>query len=194
MLRDLDPARRARARAVDLDGTGLAHVRDAVLPADPRTGEPFVLSGEPAPAAAQRVSEPETNLQAMLLDAIAREVLPVLYARAGRDDVASSLRDAPAASDLYEAYRLRERLLEACPPGERARGPAGAATRACRHATRLVRPVPTARARPSWAEQEPVVAQAIRGVAREAASDDEAAEALVVGWTRLATVAVAVAE
>ncbi len=192
VLPELDSARRARARALDLEGTGLSHLRDAVLPIDPRTGEPFVLSGEPGPSATARVPEPETHLEAMLLDAVAREVLPVLYADAGRGEVAAALREAPAASDLYAAYRLRERLLEICPHGQRERGALGAATRACHHAARLVRPVPTARARPTWTEQQARVGRSMRGVAREAASRAAAADALVGALERLARVAAAV--
>ncbi|MEZ4337057.1 MAG: hypothetical protein R3B82_10550 [Sandaracinaceae bacterium] len=192
MLPALDPVRRARVRAVDLEHTGLSHLRDAALPPDPRTGQAFVLSGEPGPNATTVVPEPENNLQAMLLDAVAREVLPALYADAGRADVAAMLREAPPASDLYAAYRLRERLLEACPAGQRAPGALGVATRACHHAARLVRPVPTARARPTWNEQHARLGQALRGIAREASRNEESADALLDAFARLARVATAV--
>ncbi|MCB9594749.1 MAG: hypothetical protein H6719_18660 [Sandaracinaceae bacterium] len=194
ILPALDPTRQRQVRALDLEGSGLSRLRDARLPPDPRTGAAFVLSGEPGEAASTLVPEPENNLQAMLLDALAREVLPTLYARAGADDVAASLREAPAAADLYAAYRMRERLLEVCPPGARAAGPLGRATRACRHASRMVQPVPTARARPSWSSQQARLGRSVRGVAREASADPEAADALVAALGRLAAVATAISE
>jgi len=188
MLPHLDPARRARARGLDLAHTGLSRVRPGTLGADPRGGA-FVLSGEPTPGRAPTVPEPEWNLQSMLLDALAREVLPALYDRAGEATTAARLRGAPAAHDLYAAYRLRERLLEICPRGARARGALGEATRACRHATRLIRPAPTARARPSWPERRRRIGRSVRGVARETRDDPAAADALVAALGRLATVA-----
>ncbi|MBX3274026.1 MAG: hypothetical protein KF729_27420 [Sandaracinaceae bacterium] len=191
----LDAARRARLERVELAGTEVAHLRDVVLPPDPRTGRAVELSGEPAPGALPRVPEPEDNLHAMLLDGVAREVLPALYARAGEDAIAASLRDAPAAADRYAAYRMRERLLERCPararPARGASPEALAATRACRHATRLIRPVPTARARPGWPEREAAIGRAMHAIGREAAASDAAADALVVLFERLARVAAA---
>jgi len=188
MLPHLDRARRATARGLVLDHTGLSRVRPGTLGADPRGGA-FVLSGEPAAGRAPTVPEPERNLQAMLLDAVARDVLPTLYARAGDTTTAARLRGAPATHDLYAAYRLRERLLEICPRGARARGALGEATRACRHATRMIRPAPTARARPSWPERRRRIARAVRGVARETRGSPAAADALVAAVGRLATVA-----
>lgn len=170
----VDRSMRRRVMGVALRGTGLAHVGAALLPADTRTGERFTLSGEPAPGPSAQVEDAERALQAFLLDAISREILPPLFVAAGRPEIARRLRRAPVAADLYGAYRLRERLLEICPRSARARGAEGRALRACRHAVQLVRPVPTTRALPSWSERRPRLGQVFRGIARELTREDPA--------------------
>ena len=192
MLPTLDRVRRDRLRAVDLTETGLAHLRDRALPPNPRTAAAFVLSGESAETAHRVVPEPERNLEAMLFDGMVREILPELYDRAGRAQIAARLRRTPAANDLYAAYRLRERLLEICPPGTRARGRLGEAVRACRHASRSIRPAPTARARPDWAERQARIARATRGIAGEAARSERGAELMVGMFVRLTAIARAI--
>jgi len=183
LLPTLDPVRRRTLRGVNLGESGLARMRNVSLP------EGLVLSGEVSSSGAVEVPEPERNVEAMLLDAMAREVLPAIYARAGEADIAAALREAPPSNDLYAAYRLRERLLEICPPGTRAVGPLGEAVRACRHASRLVRPAPTARARLGWARRRALISRATRGVAREAVRTEAGADAMLALFTRLTSVA-----
>jgi hypothetical protein len=183
----LDPSRAARLDAIDLDGTGVAHLGPSPLPIDRRTNARFVLSGEPVDEAIARADVPEESLLALLLDAIAREVLPPLFAREGRVEQARSLERAPAVADLYAAYRLRERLLEICPP--RGSGSDEGAMRACRAATRIVIPAPTRRTRPTWIESEGRVRTALRTIARENERVDPGSTRLIDALSRLAEVA-----
>ncbi len=184
-------ARRALrpAGAVDLAGTGLAHAGPAALGLDPRTSAPLVLSGEPSPPAIARAEVPEDALYALLLDVAARELLPPVLSGAELEEEAASLERAPAAADLYAAYRLRERLLEVCPADRRAAGRAAAALRACRAVIELVRPVPTRRAQPAWPERERRITRALSAIAR--AGDELALDpaARTAALARLAAIA-----
>lgn len=178
-----------RGGAIDLSNTGLADYAAASFPIDPRTGERYRLSGEPTEAGPANIGAPEDALLALLVDAVAREVLPSMLARAGLRADADSLARAPAVADLYGAYRLRERLLEVCPPSRRAQGESELALSACRAASRLVQPVPTRRAQPTWAESEPRIGASLRTLAsashRLAPGDTKLIETL----QRLATIA-----
>jgi hypothetical protein len=195
ILPALTGERASRLRTLDLGGTGLARMGTAALPEDPRSGETFVLSGEPFdPEGAPRVEAPEDSLVALLVDGVVRDVLPVALERAGLDEEAERLERAPAAADLYAAHRLRERLLEICPPSRRARGEVGLALGACRHATRLIRPAPNARARLEWPERRRRMSRALASLARRVRRLDpeEGGAALLRLVERLATVARAV--
>lgn len=189
--RSLAAAQRRRLRAVDLRDTGVARVGRVALPHSPWTSRAFVLSGEPDARSVPTVDEPERALQAMMLDRLGREVLPRLLDRAELEEEAGRLRSAPAANDLYAAYRLRERLREICPADRRPRGREGRALRACRHLARMVRPVPTTRARPGWSERRGRIARALRGFASEvrALDGEEGGRRMVALLERLATLA-----
>lgn len=164
IARGLSRGPRRTIRRVELSDTGVARIGRVTLPDDPRTGAPYVLSGAPAPDAPAEV-EPEWALTAMMFDALAREALPRLFERAGLADDAARLRAAPPAHDLYAAYRLRERVLERCPPRRRARGDEGRALRACRELARVVQPVSTTRSLPDFDARRARVGGALRSFA-----------------------------
>ena len=151
MHRHLDRGARRRLAAVDLSRTGLARVRNAVLPPDPETGLRLVLSGEVMPDAEVRVPFPERNLEAMLFDGYARRVLPALFESESEPAIAHALRESPAANDLYASYRLRDRLLELCPTLHPR--PPSSSHRACRALVAMIRQAPTERARPDAHER-----------------------------------------
>jgi hypothetical protein len=183
---------RAIRAPIDLADTGLADYSAAAFPIDPRTGERYRLSGEPTEAGPADIGAPEDALLALLMDAVTREVLPPMLRAAGLDADAEMLERAPAVVDLYGAYRLRERLLEVCPADRRApRGNAGVQTAlsACRAASRLVRPVATRRAQPTWSESEGRIAGALRVLASGSSRLTPGDAKLVETLERLATIA-----
>jgi hypothetical protein len=164
IARGLSAASSRAMRRVDLSDTGVARVGAVTLPDDPRTHAPYALSGAAGPDDAS-VDEPEWVLTAMMFDALARDALPRLFERAGLAEDAARLRHAPAANDLYAAYRLREHVLERCPASRRGRGDEATALRACRALTRVVQPVSTTRSRPSFDDRRARVGAALRTIA-----------------------------
>lgn len=178
-------ARRALGTpAVDLAETGLAHVGEARLPVDPQTQARFVLEGEARDVEQARTDEPEQSLHALLMDAVAREVVAPLFEEAGLALEAATIRRTPVAADRYAAVRLRDRLLEQCPPERRGAREIERALRACREASRLIRPVRTRRELPSWSEQERELGSALRALGR--AGDREGLTAALERLARIA--------